>query len=188
MGSEKRTPKKRRNKYDELLLALTQLSPFEIVWGKFVAKDEDGRKYILKNVRGYCDFEHQRIYLNHNMNKTESIEVLTHELLHSLLPSFFSDKYDSEQLNLKTLDEADEEVLVESATYYICSKYGIDTFESSYNYISDWTKNKSAEEQEKLFAVAKYVAREFAKLLDDELVYVRNYLYEEAVNLDWEKY
>lgn len=43
MGSEKRTPKKRRNKYDELLLALTQLSPFEIVWGKFVAKDEDGR-------------------------------------------------------------------------------------------------------------------------------------------------
>lgn len=49
-------------------------------------------------------------------------------------------------------------------------------------------KNKSAEQQEKLFAVAKYVAREFAKLLDDELVYVRNYLYEEAVNLDWEKY
>jgi len=134
--SEKRASEKRRNKYDELLFALTQLSPFEIVWGKFVAKDENGRKYIL---------------------------------------------------NLKTLDEADEEVLVESATYHICSKYGIDTFENFYNYISDWTKNKSTEEQEKLFAGAKYVAREFTKLLDNELVHVRNYLYEEAVNLDWER-
>jgi len=186
--SEKRASKKRRNKYDELLFALTQLSPFEIVWGKFVAKDEDGRKYILKDVCGYCDFEHQRIYLNHTMNKTESIEVLTHELLHSLLPSFFSDKNNSEQLDLKTLDEADEEILVESATYYICLKYGINTLENSYNYISNWTKEKSAEQQEKLFAGAKYVAREFTKLLDNELVYVRNYLREEATDIDGERH
>lgn len=188
MGNEKRTSGKRKNKYDELLFALTQISPFEIVLGKFIGKDENERKHVLKNLRGYCDFEHQRIFLDSSMNKTESIEVLTHELLHSLLPSFFSDKNNSEQLDLKTLNEADEEILVETATYYICLNYGINTSENSHNYISDWAKKKPAEEQEKLLASAEYVAREFTKLLDKELAYVRNYLYKETADPDLEWY
>jgi antirestriction protein ArdC len=111
--------------YDNFMTALCSVSPLPI---KFEELQENTEGIFLQG---------DRIAIRVGMNQTETIQTAIHEIAHAKL---FDLGLDNEK------DKRTKEVEAESISYVVCQKFGIETGNSSFEYIAAWSKTKELNE------------------------------------------
>lgn len=104
------------------------------------------------NAKGYFAPATREIVLNPENTKTESVQVLIHELAHSILHSKEHNAVQQElkiDVHKKLAYEA-KELQAEMVAYLVSDHLGIDTEEETTKYISSWTNNSPQIEKENI--------------------------------------
>lgn len=104
---------------------------------------------------GYCDAKAKHIALNADYSDNAKVRVLVHELAHALGIGY--EGYGREQ----------SEVLVETATFIVCTSIGLATDASSVPYVTGWGGTNAVAAIEKFAATVDEVARKIERAVKD---------------------
>ena len=118
--------------YDSMLKAVTAAAPVPI---HFRPPEES---------KGCYKHKEQAIYINEGMSHIDTLSVLIHEIAHAklhALPIKDGEIAGKHQKNRRT-----REVEAESVAYVVSQHFGIETGESSFAYITGWSKGKELDE------------------------------------------
>jgi len=118
--------------YDSMLKAITASSPVPV---HFRPPEES---------KGCYKHKEQAIYINEGMTHIDTLSVLIHEIAHAklhALPVKYGEITGKHQKNRRT-----REVEAESVAYVVSQHFGIETGESSFAYITGWSKGKELDE------------------------------------------
>ncbi|MCW3033352.1 MAG: hypothetical protein JWM60_1697 [Solirubrobacterales bacterium] len=96
---------------------------------------------------GWCDNAHRLIAVDGELPANAHVRVLVHEIAHALGVSY------------EQYGRADAEVIVDTATYIVCSSSGLDVSGSSVPYITGWGETSAGETIERFAAVIDTIAR-----------------------------
>jgi N-terminal domain of anti-restriction factor ArdC len=96
---------------------------------------------------GWCDSERRRITVNSRLPVNGRVRVLIHEVAHALGVSY------------KDYGRGDAEVIVDTATYIVCSSQGLDVSGSSVPYVTGWGEEQTGERIERFAGVIDTLAR-----------------------------
>lgn len=111
----------------------------------------------LKKANGMCNFATKEIKVSAELSESQTIKTLLHEVAHSVMHS-----RDAE-LGTKRVDKQTRELQAESTAYMICSRYGLDTSEYTFGYMTMWSSDKEPEAiyqaMENSGAAAKSISR-----------------------------
>lgn len=123
--------------YEEFWSVLKKISPFPIELIEFEPGD---------TAQGYCHYgEDAKITVRNDMSEIETIAAAVHEISHAKLHN-----YTIEELALLPPEEKKtrrmREVEAESVAFVVCKHFGIETGESSFQYIASWSKDKEMPE------------------------------------------
>lgn len=81
--------------------------------------------------RGYFDIGNERIVIREGMSEAQTVKTLVHEMAHSFLHSSDSGR--------TAIPQKTKEVEAESAAFAVCSRFGIDTSDYTFPYVSGWS-------------------------------------------------
>ncbi|MBP3544005.1 MAG: AAA family ATPase [Lachnospiraceae bacterium] len=110
----------------------------------------------LGGERGYFSREGMKINITPSLAPTGALKTLAHEVVHS-------------ELHAEPTEDkrSDKEIQAEAVAYVICSHYGIDTSDYSFDYIAEWGKDR--EKVEKSFTIIQKTASNLIAKIDAEL-------------------
>ena len=114
--------------YQDFFAALERTSPFDISF-----------EALGGSVKGRCNYEEKRIFINEGMDELQNIKTAIHEIAHATLHDI--DKDAPERPDRRT-----REVQAESVAYAVCQHYGLDTSDYSFGYIAGWSSGKELAE------------------------------------------
>ena len=114
--------------YKDFFAALEKTSPFAM-----------GFEALSGGVKGRCNYEEKRIFINEGMDELQNIKTAIHEIAHATLHDI--DKDAPERPDRRT-----REVQAESVAYAVCQHYGLDTSDYSFGYIAGWSSGKELAE------------------------------------------
>ena len=114
--------------YQDFFAALERTSPFVM-----------GFEALSGGVKGRCNYEEKRIFINEGMDELQNIKTAIHEIAHATLHDI--DKDAPERPDRRT-----REVQAESVAYAVCQHYGLDTSDYSFGYIAGWSSGKELAE------------------------------------------
>ena len=136
--------------YDSMLKAITASSPVPV---HFRSPEES---------KGCYKHKKQAIYINEGMTHIDTLSVLIHEIAHAklhALPVKDGEITGKHQKNRRT-----REVEAESVAYVVSQHFGIETGESSFAYITGWSKGKELDE---LKSSLDCICSTSGKIIDD---------------------
>lgn len=112
------------------------------------------------DVGGYFHTAEKRIALAEDRAANATVRVLIHELSHALVDRLEADSY----------PYAAEEVIVETATYIVCSAAGLDVSGSSIPYVASWGEHGALEAVQRCAETIDAVARQLEAVVDSVAV------------------
>lgn len=136
--------------YDSMLKAVTAAAPVPV---HFRTPEES---------KGCYKHKEQAIYINEGMSHIDTLSVLIHEIAHAklhALPVKDGEIAGKHQKNRRT-----REVEAESVAYVVSQHFGIETGESSFAYITGWSKGK---EMDELKSSLDCICGTAGKIIDD---------------------
>ena len=136
--------------YDSMLKAVTAAAPVPVY---FRPPEES---------KGCYKHKEQAIYINEGMTHIDTLSVLIHEIAHAklhALPVKDGEITGKHQKNRRT-----REVEAESVAYVVSQHFGIETGESSFAYITGWSKGKELDE---LKSSLDCICSTAGKIIDD---------------------
>jgi hypothetical protein len=139
--------------YNDLMSALSELSPYPIVF-------ED----IQTGAKGYCSYANKKIAIKSGMSEAQTIKTAIHEITHADLHSP-ADVLPMEQ----GPDRGTKEVEAESTAYVVCEHYGIDTFDYTFPYLASWSSSKELNELQNSLDTIQKQAGELISRIDSRL-------------------
>ena len=114
--------------YMDFFAALEKTSPFAM-----------GFEALSGGVKGRCNYEEKRIFINEGMDELQNIKTAIHEIAHATL-------HDTALAMPERPDRRTREVQAESVAYAVCQHYGLDTSDYSFGYIAGWSSGKELAE------------------------------------------
>ncbi len=114
--------------YKDFFAALEKTSPFAM-----------GFEALSDGVKGRCNYEEKRIFINEGMDELQNIKTAIHEIAHATL-------HDTALAMPERPDRRTREVQAESVAYAVCQHYGLDTSDYSFGYIAGWSSGKELAE------------------------------------------
>ena len=114
--------------YKDFFAALEKTSPFAM-----------GFEALSGGVKGRCNYEEKRIFINEGMDELQNIKTAIHEIAHATL-------HDTALAMPERPDRRTREVQAESVAYAVCQHYGLDTSDYSFGYIAGWSSGKELAE------------------------------------------
>jgi len=131
--------------YKDFFAALEKTSPFAM-----------GFEALSGGVKGRCNYEEKRIFINEGMDELQNIKTAIHEIAHATL-------HDTALAMPERPDRRTREVQAESVAYAVCQHYGLDTSDYSFGYIAGWSSGKELAELKGSLETIRSTA---AKLID----------------------
>lgn len=122
---------------------------------KIINPDPEERE--LGTTKGYYDPLYERIGLNPRNSQLQNVKTLLHELTHAKLH------------NHDSLTRPQKEFQAEMVAFSVCSYFGIDTSEYSFDYLHNWTENKEFKEKEQLLVDVQNTTKEFIVAVENEI-------------------
>jgi len=114
-------------RYKELFAAIEKTSPVPVAF-----------EAIESGTKGYYHQTEKRIAINEGMSELDTLRVAIHEAVHSRLHAIDENAPKDEPRP----DRRTREVEAESIAYVVCARYGLDTSESSFGYVAEWSGDK----------------------------------------------
>ena len=114
--------------FKDFFAALEKTSPFAM-----------GFEALSGGVKGRCNYEEKRIFINEGMDELQNIKTAIHEIAHATL-------HDTALAMPERPDRRTREVQAESVAYAVCQHYGLDTSDYSFGYIAGWSSGKELAE------------------------------------------
>jgi antirestriction protein ArdC len=102
--------------------------------------------------RGYYEVESRRIAIRRDMAPNAQVKTLIHELAHALLRA-------EAREDDPTLEQAAEELVVESVAYTVCGALGLDSAGYSIPYLASWAGEGDIDTLERTAALIDRLAR-----------------------------
>ncbi|WWU63296.1 CHC2 zinc finger domain-containing protein [Clostridium baratii] len=103
----------------------------------------------------------REIALNPRNTQLQNVKTLIHELTHAKLHTMETrDNYTKNE----------KEFQAEMAAYVVCSYFGMDTEEYSFEYINSWIKNAELKDKEKLVNEVRNVSKEYIEIMEETLI------------------
>lgn len=105
---------------------------------------------LKEGSKGFYSLKEDKIVIKKDMTSSQTIKTLVHEIAHSRL----------HKETTKTRQQA--EIEAESIAYVVCSHFGVDTSEYSFEYIANWSREKDAKE---LKGILNNIQKEAKKMI-----------------------
>lgn len=115
----------------------------------------------LGKANGLCDFTSKSIKVSDSLSPAQTIKTMLHELSHANMHER-SDELDVHQ----KLDKKTKELQAESAAFMLCQRYGIDSSDYSFGYVTVWTAGKSPDEIYNALEASSQAAKSIARKID----------------------
>lgn len=117
-------------------------------------------KSELGLVKGVSYTSTREVALNPRNSELQNIKTLIHELAHARLHTVETrDNY----------TKAEKEFQAEMVALSVSSYFGINTEEYSLRYLSEWTKNATFKDKEKLLKEVSTTVKEYVEIMEDRL-------------------
>lgn len=114
------------------------------------------------NANGYYSPDESKIAIKSSLEPTHALKTLIHERTHEIF-----DNLEEQKKNPSTRSES--EVRAESVAYTVCAKYGIDSSEYSFPYLTGWDGTKDEAVFAKEMQKIKVEADKLIRAIDTEL-------------------
>ena len=89
---------------------------------------------IPGGAKGQYELDTDRIVIQKEMGEAQTVKTLVHEIAHSFLHDRTSGR--------NRVEKSTKEVEAESVAYAVCSRFGIDTSDYTFPYVSGWSQDK----------------------------------------------
>ncbi|MFY8239810.1 pentapeptide repeat-containing protein [Clostridium perfringens] len=117
-------------------------------------------KSELGLVKGVSYTSTREVALNPRNSELQNVKTLIHELAHAKLHTVeIRDNY----------TKAEKEFQAEMVALSVSSYFGINTEEYSLRYLSEWTKNATFKDKEKLLKEVSTTVKEYVEIMEDRL-------------------
>ena len=117
-------------------------------------------KSELGSVKGVSYTSTREVALNPRNSELQNVKTLIHELAHAKLHTVETrDNY----------TKAEKEFQAEMVALSVSSYFGINTEEYSLRYLSEWTKNATFKDKEKLLKEVSTTVKEYVDIMEDSL-------------------
>ena len=117
-------------------------------------------KSELGLVKGVSYTSTREVALNPRNSELQNVKTLIHELAHAKLHTIETrDNY----------TKAEKEFQAEMVALSVSSYFGINTEEYSLRYLSEWTKNATFKDKEKLLKEVSTTVKEYVEIMEDSL-------------------
>lgn len=136
--------------YDEFYKAIESIAPVPIMFRPATDHSE-----------GCYNHKEQKIYINEGLSQVQTISVMIHEASHAILHALPVEN--GEITGKHEKDRRTREVEAESVAYVVCQHFGIETGDSSFAYVTSWSKNKELPE---LKASLECISKTAAKMIE----------------------
>ena len=137
--------------YDEFYKAIESVAPVPVELRPATDHSE-----------GCYNHKEQKIYINEGLSQVQTISVMIHEASHAILHALPVEN--GEITGKHEKDRRTREVEAESVAYVVCQHFGIETGDSSFAYVTSWSKNKELPE---LKASLECISRTASKMIED---------------------
>ena len=137
--------------YDEFYKAIESVAPVPVELRPATDHSE-----------GCYNHKEQKIYINEGLSQVQTISVMIHEASHAILQALPVEN--GEITGKHEKDRRTREVEAESVAYVVCQHFGIETGNSSFAYVTSWSKNKELPE---LKASLECISKTAAKMIED---------------------
>ena len=137
--------------YEEIYNAIVAVSPVPVI---FRDKQDSSE--------GCYNHKEQKIYINEGLSQIQTVSVMIHETAHAILHALPVEN--GEIVGEHEKDRRTREVEAESVAYIVCQHFGIETGDSSFAYVTSWSKNKELPE---LKASLECISKTASKMIED---------------------
>ena len=137
--------------YDEFYKAIESVAPVPIIFRPATEQSEGCYKH-----------KEQKIYINEGLSQIQTVSVMIHETAHAILHALPVEN--GEIVGKHEKDRRTREVEAESVAYVVCQHFGIETGDSSFAYVTSWSKNKELPE---LKASLECISKTASKMIED---------------------
>ena len=141
--------------YKDFFAALEKTSPFAM-----------GFEALSGGVKGRCNYEEKRIFINEGMDELQNIKTAIHEIAHATL-------HDIDKDALERPDRRTREVQAESVAYAVCQHYGLDTSDYSFGYIAGWSSGKELAELKGSLETIRSTAASLIDTIDEHFAEIQ---------------
>ena len=137
--------------YKDFFAALEKTSPFAM-----------GFEALSDGVKGRCNYEEKRIFINEGMDELQNIKTAIHEIAHATL-------HDTALAMPERPDRRTREVQAESVAYAVCQHYGLDTSDYSFGYVAGWSSGRELSELKSSLETIRSAAAEIINSIDGHI-------------------
>ena len=137
--------------YDEFYKAIESVAPVPIKFRPSIDHSE-----------GCYNHKEQKIYINEGLSQIQTVSVMIHETAHAILHALPVEN--GKIVGKPEKDRRTREVEAESVAYIVCQHFGIETGDSSFAYVTSWSKNKELPE---LKASLECISKTASKMIKD---------------------
>lgn len=137
--------------YDELYKAIESVAPVPIAF-----------RSATEHSEGCYNHKEQKIYINEGLSQIQTVSVMIHETAHAILHALPVEN--GKIVGKPEKDRRTREVEAESVAYIVCQHFGIETGDSSFAYVTSWSKNKELPE---LKASLECISKTASKMIED---------------------
>lgn len=137
--------------YDEFYKAIESIAPVPIEF-----------RPTTEHSEGCYNHKEQKIYINEDLSQIQTVSVMIHETAHAILHALPVEN--GKIVGKPEKDRRTREVEAESVAYIVCQHFGIETGDSSFAYVTSWSKNKELPE---LKASLECISKTASKMIED---------------------
>ncbi|WP_434066898.1 DUF6782 family putative metallopeptidase [Streptococcus sp. VTCC 12886] len=120
---------------------------------------------IPTGAKGYYSLDQNKIVIQRNMSKAQTVKTIIHEMAHSELHN-----HEILAKRDKPLLKSNAELQAESVAFVVSSHYGLDTSDYSFGYLASWSKDKEGlSDLEGQLAIVQKEASSLIKRIDSKL-------------------
>ena len=121
------------------------------------------KKDIKGTAKGYFNSDDNVIAIRKDLHPNHQLKTLIHEYAHSII---HKRPYD---MDLSDINRHEEEIQAESIACIVAGKYGLDTSQYSFDYLADWSKDKTTQDFKNSLKVISNMSEKIIRDIDDEL-------------------
>ena len=140
--------------YEDFIKAITHVAPVPI-----------GFEDIPGDSKGYFNTEENRIAVQDGMSESQTLKTLVHETAHSMLHN----KEINQDILAPAKDRNTIEVEAEGIAFTVCSRFGIDTSDYSFNYIAGWSSGRDMKELKSSLDTIRRTSSELITGIEEQL-------------------
>lgn len=148
------------NDHETLMKAIEMASPMPIRFAEPQEMDD--------RVNGHCNYKNKEIIIRDGMSKEGTIKTAAHEMSHAILHNL-----DVAARMGVWKDRNVREVEAESVSFHLCRHFGIDTFDFSFPYITDFGEDIKLDVLQVMLRRVNIVTRHLTAILEDNIRFLQ---------------